>query len=81
MDIYNQEREEFITQLKSARFMSVMIDGATDSSNLENEIVYVKFFNENKGVLQYYLGIEDIKHANAQGVLSAIDTGKSHLIL
>ncbi|KAI9532505.1 hypothetical protein NQZ68_031207 [Dissostichus eleginoides] len=32
-----------------------MIDGATDTGNLENEIVYVKFFNKERGVVQSFL--------------------------
>ncbi len=55
--------------------MSVLIDGSTDHASLENEIVYVKFWDEKMGVLQYFLGIEDVKHANADGVIAAIDTG------
>ncbi len=75
IDIYAQERHELLAQLKEARFISILIDGATDSGSIENEIVYVKFFNRKKGVLQPFLDIEDVKHANADGVLAAIDAG------
>lgn len=50
----------------------MMIDGATDTGNLESEIVYVKFFNKERGGLQSFLGIEDVKHAHADGALSAV---------
>ena len=76
IDIYDMEREQLLTDLKNAHYISVMIDGATDSGILENEIVYVKFFSKERGVVQSFLGIEDVKHANAAGVLSAVHLGK-----
>ncbi|XP_078810615.1 zinc finger protein 862-like [Oryzias latipes] len=74
VSIYDQERAEMLDQLRRARFISVCIDGATDTGKLENEIVYVKFWNDKMGVLQCFLGIEDVKFANADGVIQAIDT-------
>ncbi|KAK1907004.1 Zinc finger protein 862 [Dissostichus eleginoides] len=74
IDIYNVEREQLLSDLKNAGYISVMIDGATDTRNFENEIVYVKFFNKERGVVQSFLGIEDVKHAHADGVLSAVQT-------
>ncbi|KAL3063658.1 hypothetical protein OYC64_000066 [Pagothenia borchgrevinki] len=55
IDIYNVEREQLLSDLKNAGYISVMIDGATDTGNLENEIVYVKFFNKERGVVQSFL--------------------------
>lgn len=66
------EREE----QHGAHYISLMIDGATNSGVLENEIVYVKFFTKEGGVVQSFLGIEDVKHAHASGVLSAVYLGK-----
>ncbi|XP_036928236.1 zinc finger protein 862-like isoform X2 [Acanthopagrus latus] len=65
------EREQLLTDIKNAHYISIMIGGATDSGILENEIVYVKFFSKERGVVQSFLGIEDVKHAHAAGVLSA----------
>ncbi|KAJ4929799.1 hypothetical protein JOQ06_018820, partial [Pogonophryne albipinna] len=74
IDIYNVESEQLLSDLKNAGYISVMIDGANDTGNIENEIVYVKFFNKERGVVQSFLGIEDVKHAHADGVLSAVQT-------
>ncbi|KAM3871389.1 LOW QUALITY PROTEIN: apoptosis-stimulating of p53 protein 1-like [Diretmus argenteus] len=74
IDIYNVEREQLLADLKHTRYISVMIDGATDSGVLENEIVYIKYFTEERGVVQSFLGIEDVKHAHADGVLSAVQS-------
>lgn len=76
IDIYNMEREQLLTDVKNAHYISIMIGGATDSGILENEIVYVKFFSKERGVVQSFLGIEDVKHAHAAGVLSAGQSGK-----
>ena len=43
-----------------------MIDGATDTSNGEDEIVY--------GPIQCFLGIQCVQHVHADGVLPAVDT-------
>jgi len=74
VDIYEAERDPRISQLKAARFISIMIDGATDKATLENELVYVRFLGED-GPINLFLGIEDVKHANADGIITAIDKG------
>ena len=51
VDIYDAEREQFLIDLKNTRFISVLIDGATDSGIGENEIVYVKYLTKEKGKL------------------------------
>ena len=72
IDIYNMEREQLLTDIKNAHYISIMIDGATGSGILENGIVYVKFFSKERGVVQSFHGIEDVKHTHAAGVLSAV---------
>ncbi|KAM3599946.1 uncharacterized protein V6R79_014259 [Siganus canaliculatus] len=73
IDICDAEREQLLIDLKNTRFISVWIDGATDSGILENEIVYVKYFTKEKGPVQSYLGI-GVNHALANGVLSAVQS-------
>ncbi|KAJ8368732.1 hypothetical protein SKAU_G00087600 [Synaphobranchus kaupii] len=73
VDIYDGEMEKLLADLKKARFISIMIDGATDVGNLENEIIYIKFFDKEKGVVQSFFG--DVKHANADGIIAAVDSG------
>ncbi|KAJ8333912.1 hypothetical protein SKAU_G00412310 [Synaphobranchus kaupii] len=74
VDIYDGEMEKLLADLKKARFISIMIDGATDEGNLENENIYIKFFDKEKGVVQSFFGIEDVKHANADGIIAAVDS-------
>lgn len=53
-------------------FYSILIDGATDSSVTENELIYLRYV-ENGKPANHYFSIEDIEHANAQGILKKIE--------
>ena len=75
MDIHDEVKEPFLAGLREAQHISLLIDGATDSSNLEDEIVYIKYVDRREGPVQRFLGIQDVRHANADGVLAAVDTG------
>ena len=66
----------FLVGLRQARFISLLIDGATDSGNLEDEIVYIKYVDAKRGLVQRFLGIQDVRHANADGVLATVDIGR-----
>eukprot|EP00731_Ephydatia_muelleri_P001585 Em0001g1585a len=50
-----------------------MIDGSTDSANIENELVYVRYLDMGTGVVTSFIGIEDTKHATAEGILETVD--------
>ena len=52
-----------------------MIDGATDSAVLELEVVYVRYLNAGGIPKNMFLSIEDVKNANAEGVLEAVNEG------
>ena len=77
VDIYDNERQPMLEEMSKAKMLSVMIDGATDHAVLENEIAYVKFWDQQNGsIVQVFLGIEDVKNASAEGVIAALDIGK-----
>lgn len=64
--------ERSIQKIAEKKFYSILIDGATDSSVTENELVFVRLVN--CGVPEnHYLSIEDIQNANAQGILNCIE--------
>ncbi|KAJ8352273.1 hypothetical protein SKAU_G00237490 [Synaphobranchus kaupii] len=65
------EREKLLNKIKQARYFSILIDGATDSATLENELIYIRFLST-EGPVNAYLSIQDIKHGNAGGILDAI---------
>ncbi|CAC5379271.1 unnamed protein product [Mytilus coruscus] len=53
-------------------FYSILIDGATDSSVTENELIYLRFVENGKPV-NHYFSIEDVEKADAQGILKEIE--------
>ena len=68
MDIHI-EKGSFLVGLRQASFISLLIDGATDSGNLEDDIVFLKFVDAKRGPVQRFLGIQDVRHANADARL------------
>ena len=68
------EREKLLDKIKKAIYFSILIDGATDSATLENELIYVRFLATD-GPVNAYLSIQDVKHGNANGILDAIHAG------
>ena len=51
VDIYDEKRHAFQTGLRGARFISLLIDGAKDSANLEDEIMFLKYFDQEHSAL------------------------------
>lgn len=65
--------ERSVQKIMDKKFYSILIDGATDSSVTENELIYVRYLNN--GVPEnHYLSIEDIENANALRIKNCIDT-------
>ena len=56
--------ERSVQKRMDKKFYSILIDGATDSSVTENELIYVRYLN-NWVPENHYLSIEDIENANA----------------
>ena len=54
-------------KIKKAIYFSILIDGATDSATLENELIYVRFLATD-GPVNAYLSIQDVKHGNAMAM-------------
>ena len=73
---YHEQIDQLITKLSEARFFSVMIDGSTDS---ENELVYVRYLDMGTSVVTSFIGIEDTKHASAEGIFEIVDAIFPHV--
>lgn len=54
------------TKIKDAPYLSIMIDGDTDVSTKECEIIYARILNEGKP-MNILIGHIEVKHAHAQG--------------
>ncbi|XP_056461740.1 uncharacterized protein LOC130401795 [Gadus chalcogrammus] len=61
-------KDTLAAQLQAARYLAVLIDGDTDISNTECEIVYVRFVEDGRPVTRL-VGQQALLHAHAQGVL------------
>ncbi|XP_054482892.1 zinc finger protein 862-like, partial [Anoplopoma fimbria] len=62
-------KDTLAAQLQAARYLAVLIDGDTDISNTECEIVYVRFVEDGRPVTRL-VGQQALLHAHAQGVLA-----------
>ena len=57
--------------LLHSSYYSILMDGSTDSSVIEQELIYVLFLNN--GTLQVkFFSIESVKSADAEGLLLAL---------
>ncbi|XP_030288667.1 zinc finger protein 862-like [Sparus aurata] len=63
-------REELREKIESAHYLAVLIDGDTDVSNTECEIVYIRLVEAGKPV-NILVGQQALGHAHALGVLNA----------
>jgi hypothetical protein len=57
---------------ENVHFFSILIDGATDSSVTENELIYLRFVEDGKPV-NHYFSIENVEHADAAGIVQTIE--------
>jgi len=69
--ISNTFRADVIDSLSTAKFISIMADGATDVSCLEEEIVYVRFVSGG-APKTCYVELAEVESAKASGILKAI---------
>ena len=69
--IAEAERQTMMETVKSAQFLSVISDGATDSSHQEAEICYIRTAIECKSNV-FFIGIENVARADAVGITTAL---------
>lgn len=60
------KKENAFKLQNEARYISVMIDGATDTSSTENEIVYTRCVSNGRPV-NLLVGHKPVEHAHAEG--------------
>ena len=59
--------------LANAHYFCILNDGSTDSSIIEEELVYLVFLKSGKPLLKFFL-IEPANNANAEGIIEYIKT-------
>lgn len=62
-----------LTNMAEKKFISIWIDGATDSSVTENELIHIRFVDDSVPVI-HCLSCENLKNAHSAGVKQAIET-------
>lgn len=65
-------KEDVVADIKASEFVSVLLDGSTDRSDVEECIVYVRYINAS-GVKESYLAIAALANSTASGYLDSID--------
>ena len=70
------QRHNTLAGLQQSRFFSLRADGSTDNSITEQEAIYVRYV-ENGVPVNKFIGLEEVEHSTAAGVLDAIDNGLS----
>ena len=64
-------REQSHRRISKSHFISVMADGSTDSSVIEQEAVYIRYVYEGQAKTEL-LQLIDVEHSTSQGVLAGI---------
>ncbi|KAK2554058.1 Zinc finger protein 862 [Acropora cervicornis] len=67
-------KEDESQQVNKRRFISVMADSGTDTSNKDLKLVYIRFL-ENGLPVNKYVAVVELKKAHAKGVIASINTG------
>lgn len=71
--IAKERRIRLLSEINEAPFLTLIVDGSTDSSSREGEMVYVRFCD--KGSINvHFIGYVNVARANAVGILGALDT-------
>ena len=66
-------KDDQTTAIRNARFLSIMADGSTDVSVIEEEVIYVRFVSASGVPETFYVGLKEVENAKAPGVLKAIE--------
>nr|XP_057918161.1 zinc finger protein 862 [Doryrhamphus excisus] len=70
--IFETLKKPQLQNIQNARVISVLADGSTDKSTVEQELVYIRYILDGEPVSQF-LSIEEVNNGNAQGILQSIE--------
>ena len=71
-------KEKLVFDLSKAKFFGTLCDGSTDSATLEDEVVYLSYFDpqpvgsDEVKVKTTFIGVKSVRTATAEGVQEAI---------
>jgi len=62
-------KDNTLSELSKSDYFTILIDGATDTAVIENELIYILFFNREVFKVEFkYLCIRDVHNSTAQGL-------------
>ena len=66
-------KKDFAADLLKARYYSLLTDGSTDASILEQEVIYVLYLSDEGCPVVKFLSVETPEHAHADGLKACIE--------
>ena len=66
-------QEEVVSALKSTECFSLLMDGSTDSSVTEKELLYVAYLESSGEAAVRFLALRDVQDTTAEGVIDCIN--------
>ena len=65
-------RDDLKADVRKSSYYSFFIDGSTDKSVTEKELMYIMYIHEGKPKVNY-LAIRDVEHAHSLGITDCIN--------
>ena len=66
-------KDDFVKDILNAQYYSILTDGSTDASILEQEVVYVLFLSSSGVAVLKFLSVNTPQHAHADGLKQCIE--------
>ena len=71
--VWKDMKEDFVKDILNARYYSILTDGSTDASILEQEVLYVLFLSSSGVAVLKFLSVNTPQHAHADGLKQCIE--------
>ena len=76
----NQHQYFFAQEFSLVKFFSFLMDGSTDASNTENELIMIVFCKKDDDAQQImscirYVSVEAVLKGNAEGLIDSLNSG------
>ena len=72
-------KEDFVKDILNTPYYSILTDGSTDASILEQEVLYVLFLSSSGVPVLEFLRVDTPQHAHADGLKQCIEDSFQHI--
>lgn len=66
--------EPMFEDIRKAKYVSILVDSSTDSSNKDLELMYLRYM-KNGVPVNALIGLRELEHAHALGHLAVLEAG------